>query len=185
MEINLPLIFKGKDVTIIGGGSSLTGFDFGRLKGDVIAINHSVRFVPYSTAWVFSDMPFYIKNLKRIEEYKGYCISRVSAKYVHTITFGNTKVDYLVMKANNSGFTAMVVALILGARKIYLLGFDGGWKDKSHFHDLYKDEKLVDDFTRHLPLYDYFKNFPIVNVGVDSGITCFDKVPINDDFYKY
>jgi hypothetical protein len=185
MEIDLPLIYEGKDVTIVGGGSSLTNFDFGRLKGEIIAINHSIRFVPYSTAWVFSDMPFYVKNLKLIEQYEGYCISRISAKYVNTIKFGNSRVDYLVMKANNSGFTAMVVALMLGARKIYLLGFDGGWTEKSHFHNFYRDEKKVEDFVRHLPLYDYFKNFPIVNVGINSDIKCFAKVPIDEDFYKY
>jgi len=183
MEIDIPLIFKGESVTIVGGGSSLTGFDFGKLKGKIVVTNHAVRYTR-SDMWVFLDTTFIRKNMMRIRSYKGYCVSRHGGENIHTIKFGSSEVDFIVRKANNSGFTAMVLALMLGAKRVYLLGFDGSWKDKSHFHSIYRDKKKMEDFTRSIYLYDHFRNFPIVNVGLDSDIDCFKKVSLEENFYN-
>ena len=46
MRVDLPKIFEGKQVTVVGGGSSLIDFDFDRIQGDAIAVNESLASTP-------------------------------------------------------------------------------------------------------------------------------------------
>ncbi len=142
------------EIIIIGGGSSLIGFDFNRLKGkNTIAVNMAALDVPNPTYCITADSSIF----RRIQE--GYF------KSVHTTwvmvsnpehctmkfrdgIFKNTKTGYihnpfcvnmLIRNAGtdgigftfhdfrtgyNSGFCGLQLAVLLRYKKIYLLGFD-------------------------------------------------------------
>ncbi len=186
MRIDLPEIFKDKQVTVIGGGSSLINFDFDRIQGDTIAVNESYKFVD-SSMLVFLDIGWYVRNKQNIDRFSGPVVSGVSRPGIIQIEYESTIVDDLVQQANSSGFTAMVLALILGASKVYLFGFDACFVDGvKHFHGNYRERNMQEsEVSKQIELYEYFKNYRIINVGMDSKIDCFQKVPLDSDFYNY
>jgi hypothetical protein len=184
MQINLSEIFKGKSVTIVGGGSSLKSFDFNRLKHPMIAINDAFRYAD-ADMLIFMDKNFYRKNKKDILKFKGYRVSRFNEPGIISMGLTTTPVDMLIRKSNNSGIASILVALVLGAIKIYLLGYDGGYVN-GHTH-FFTDKHSIEEevYLRSNKYFDYLRKFPIINVGLDSKIDAFRKVDINDDFYKY
>lgn len=210
MHIDLPLIFKDKIVSIIGGGSSLIGFDFSRLQGNIIAINQAIK---YAKADMFIALDTIIwsqheKELDELEGRGGYLLND-SRRYTPRQNFTRIVLepikDLRIIKSNNSGVLALAVSLYLGAKQVYLFGFDGyigkrrrvyrfkilgkefaikGFKKKkSHFHKNhdYKDSEAL---TNHLYHYEIFKDEPVINVGLDSKIKYFKKVDINSEIYK-
>lgn len=207
MYIDLPLIFKDEIVSIIGGGSSLIGFDFSRLQGKIIAINQAIKYVR-ADMFIALDVIIWSqheKELNELEKRGGYLLNdsrRYTPRQNFTrIVFEPIK-DLRIIKSNNSGLLALAVALYLGAKKVYLFGFDGyigkqrhiykfkilgkvfiikGFKKGiSHFH---KNLKYDDGLTNHLYHYEIFKDDPVINVGLDSEIKYFEKVDINSDIY--
>jgi len=210
MFIDLPLIFKDKIVSIIGGGSSLIGFDFSRLQGEIIAINQAIKYVK---ADMFISLDTIIwsqheKELDELEKMGGFLLND-SRRYTPRQNFTRIVLepikDLRIIKANNSGLLALAVALHLGAEQVYLFGFDGyigkqkrihrfkilgkvfvikGLKRrKSHFHKNY-DYKDSEALTNHLYHYEIFKDDPIINVGLDSKIEYFKRININSEIYR-
>lgn len=193
MQIDLPLIFKDEIVSIIGGGSSLIGFDFSRLQGKIIAINQAIKYAKADMFIAIDTIIWsqYEKELDELEKRGGYLLND-SRRYTPRQNF--TKIvlepikDLRIIKANNSGLLALAVALHLGAKKVYLFGFDGYvgrrflFKKQSHFHKNLKN-KSKDGFINHLHHYEIFKDAPVINVGLKSKIKYFKKVDINSDIY--
>jgi len=65
-------------------------------------------------------------------------------------TFNNFKTGY------NSGFSGFQLAVLLGYKKIYLLGFDLVSGERCHYHDRYKGRKIKkESFDK------YYDNFVI------------------------
>jgi hypothetical protein len=209
MYIDLPLIFKDEIVSIIGGGSSLIGFDFSRLQGKIIAINQAIK---YAKADMFIAIDTIVwsqheKELNELENRGGYLLND-SRRYTPRQNFTRIILDPIkdlrIIKANNSGHLALAVALHLGAKKVYLFGFDGyigkqrhtykfkilgkaftikGFKKgTSHFH---KNQKYEKGLTKHLYHYEIFKDAPVINVGLKSKIKYFKKVDINSEIYMH
>lgn len=207
MFIDLPLIFKDEIVSIIGGGSSLIGFDFNRLQGKIIAINQAIKYVK-ADMFIAIDVIIwsqYEKELDELENRGGYLLND-SRRYTPRQNFTRIVLepikDFRIIKANNSGLLALAVALHLGAKKVYLFGFDGyigkqrrihrfkilgkifiikGFKKCiSHFH---KNQKCGEGLTNHLYHYEIFKDDPVINVGLKSKIEYFKKVDINSEIY--
>jgi len=191
MQIDLPLIFKDEIVSIIGGGSSLIGFDFNRLQGKIIAINQAIK---YAKADMFIALDTIIwsqheKELDELEKHGGYLLND-SRRYTPRQNFTRIVLDPIkdlrIIKANNSGLLALAVALHLGAKRVYLFGFDGYigrkflFKKQSHFH---KNQKCGNGLTNHLYHYEIFKDAPVINVGLKSKIEYFKKVDINSNIY--
>lgn len=52
---------------------------------------------------------------------------------------------------NNSGYSALQLALLLGYEKMYLMGIDLVVTDKTHFHNSYNQSK--ETFEKNLPRY--------------------------------
>lgn len=142
------------EVFIIGGGASLKGFDFQKLKDrDTIAVNVAALDVPNPTYSITADSG----TFRKVQE--GY-FKDVNTTWVlvtnpnhatmkwHNGRFKNTKTGYVynlfcmnmvIRNAGvegigfsfndfrtgyNSGFCAFQLAVLLGYEKIYLLGFD-------------------------------------------------------------
>ena len=163
---------QNREVFIIGGGSSLQGFNFSRLKNkDTIAVNMSALDVPnptycitadstifrkvqegyfkdVKTTWVLVTNPDHctmkwqdgkFKNIKNGFVYNLFCMNMVICNAgVEGIgfSFADFKTGY------NSGFCGLQLAVLLGYKKIYLLGFDLVSTSKCHYHNRYKGRKI-------------------------------------------
>lgn len=174
MKLDIKNIFQGKTVTIVGGGSSLIDFDFKRLKAPIIAVNYSCYYVE-SEMIVALDKNFHKKNKEFLDNYKGFLVSdRKTCTSTKMIVYDSDD-DWTMQKVNLSGFTALSVAIHLGAEKIYLLGFDGGYDgNRSNF---YPGTRISKDFENVNEYYDYFKDENIVNFG-NSKIKAFEILPL-------
>lgn len=148
--------WSGQPCFIIGGGPSLIGFDFERLRGRgrVIAINRAFEFIPWADMLFFMDWKFYKlchdgegrKALwDRFQGIKVFCniMGRKLDDCFSVRSLGRHGMSWSVGKGvyhgNNSGHGALILALAMGCRPVYLLGYDmtsspGG---RSHFHSGY------------------------------------------------
>jgi len=152
--------WKGKPCFIIGGGPSLEGFDWSRLKGKrTIGINRAFeRFEPtiiFSMdtrflAWLERGEygPEMKKRLIRSSAYKVWqCtytaqlpafiyIIKVHKDYYTGCRAFTESLKIGIGHGDNSGYGALNVACCLGANPIYLLGYDLKHENgKSHWHE--------------------------------------------------
>ena len=189
MKLDLPISFAGQTVTIIGGGPSLDGFNFSRVKDPVIAINDAC-YVKKAAIIVAMDKSWHSKNGKYLAAYDGYLVTdrdttrkdAVRVEYHEGLKHEN-EFDWTIKKANLSGFLALAVALHLGAQKVVLLGYDGGYSGKSNWYNN-PNAATPSGYSNKNAYYDIFKHHDIVNVGMDSQIQSFRKIPIDAPLYE-
>ncbi len=170
--------WKDERCFIVGGGPSLNGFDFSKLKdkGRIIAVNKSFYDVPFADVLIGMDTSFFRwadsgklakpplgeKYRKAYREFKGHKIFIASRptmiKNVHIIDrtkrMGlSKKFEDGIYTGNNSGVGALAFACIMGCNPIYLLGIDGKHKAKSHYHEGYpyrpQTSKTAKSFISH------------------------------------
>lgn len=195
--------WAGQRCFIIGGGPSLTGFDFERLRGRgrIIAINKAYLDVPFADICFFmdgSETRFYglVQNgrlapqcLERWNEFKGHKIflNILGRKLddVYSIrAAGRTGLSNSLRKGiyhgNNSGVGAIGLAVCLGANPIYLLGIDCKFSgSQSHYHGGYPGrmpEGVFKSFTRDFERINRFirkTQFRVVNLNPTSALRCF------------
>jgi len=157
-------IWKNRRCFIVGGGPSLKGFDFSKLKGElVIAVNRAFEYVPNAAIMIAQDARLWgwYENGELGEEarnkfnnFKGYksWVNCQSFPYPDDIYVINSTYernfdweDYNYAKGlpwcTNTGLDALCLAVCLGANPIYLLGFDCEGKDgrTANFHSGYPD----------------------------------------------
>jgi len=140
-------IFNGETVYIVGGGPSLNNFDWNKLKNrNTIVINKAFYNLPTSQVMYWTDSRFYTWYKTDIDKFKGlkYTIRRSNYDENVMLLKKGPKHGLSILKdtlahGNNSGYAAINLAYLLGAKKIILLGFDMGnnTNGKSHFHDGY------------------------------------------------
>jgi len=140
-------IWNDEVVYIIGGGPSLKDFDWNKLKGKkVIAINRAFQVLPEADVLYWTDSRFYRWFKNDIDSFKGLKVTCRDApgnpgditvlKPTSNIVI-DLRPDYIAT-GNNSGFGAICLAAKLGAKRIYLLGYDMISKDKNtHWHSGY------------------------------------------------
>ena len=133
--------WSGEPCFVVAGGPSLRGFDFERLRGRgrVIAINRAFEFIPWADMLFFMDHTFYQfvhkdpERLAKWESFRGYRVflnmmGRLVPDCNSVKAIGRSGVSHSHSKGlyhgNNSGFGALQMALALGCRPIYLLGYD-------------------------------------------------------------
>jgi len=160
--------WKDKKCFILGGGPSLTHFDFNLIK-DELTIGVNKSFTRFSCTINYGmDMGFYdkltysyssdsrlIKLHQQWLEYSGikvflkrprfkldssvYVVNDIKEK---TLSFDLEKGIY---GGNNSGFGALMLAITLGATKIGLLGYDlkvDNQAKKTHWHSGYIHQRF-------------------------------------------
>ena len=153
---------KDKSLFIVGGGPSLTDFDWGLLKDrNVLVINRGMQKVPNALALVWNDMIVHELYEKEINDFKGIKIT--TTRYSNTniclcdiiwvkgkgsLSIRSPKIQespYVIQQGGNTGFSALNVAYHLGAETIYLLGYDMKFgKDKeTNWHDGYPPQGLM------------------------------------------
>ena len=189
--------WAGEPCFVIGGGPSLVGFDFERLRGRgrVIAINRAFEFIPWADMLFFMDWNFYklyhngTSKVGEWNSFKGYkvflnLIGRLLEDCYSVRSLGRSGVSRSheegLYHGNNSGFGALQLAACLGARPIYLLGYDMGESETglAHFHSGYgKRERptVSKSFVRDFELVAVqLKKIPdIYNLNPKSGLRIF------------
>jgi hypothetical protein len=144
--------WTGEDAFIIGGGSSLRTFNFNSLVGkNTIGANDAFRLGPSVCRRVlFADHKFWKVNKWELEKYAVaggiiYTIcpdnERLRLPWLHQLyrdpSPGLSKTGPILSWNHNSGATAVNVALLLGAKRVFLLGFDmkGNSSGQTHWHN--------------------------------------------------
>ena len=184
----LELCFRTKPVVVVGGGPSLRDFDWKRLDGlNVMGCNFSC---PRPTASVSHDATFVRPAprgcLEAWMEIPGVHVhvNRQLQEEVPGVVFVEHSTEYTtdwrhgVMAASNCGIAAINLTDCLGAKEIYLIGFDmRGEKGLSaNWHDKYKrksNEKIYDRY-----ISDFWSIAPkvkakVMNLTPNSRLDCF------------
>ena len=176
---------------VIGSGSSLLYFNLARIKDmDRIAINSSLKVLPCQYL-VFLDAEFPETYTDELLKFKGdiYCSDRAAAR-IHEL---NLPVNFISFKNqyNNiakdwcdpvigmmSGLAALNIALLLGYKEIYLIGYD---LYPGHIYQR-PNKAYSDDWTMNkiVNKFELFKDVDakIYNCNPHSRIKTFDfKIP--------
>lgn len=195
--------WEGADVYVIGGGPSLSGFNWELLKGRAtIGCNAAFRLgADICQVCFFSDYKWLKAFDKELSAFKGDVVTHCQKVLPERDLYPFLKVlpratDGLHPNAigfgSNSGCGAVNLAILLGARRVFLLGFDcrPPVDDKSHWHDWRIEkpntgvyDKFMDGWRRVAEdLSRKFQRHEVINLGPDSAITYFPKADINTHF---
>lgn len=199
--------WKDQDAYIIGGGDSLRTFDWELIRGKpTIGCNSNcilgaeiVKFVIFAD-WKWWDkigrekLPKYggsvVSACPRLNERKD-CPSWLLRMDRHTKPgLGKTNLGF----NGNTGSLAVNLALILGAKRVFLLGFDMmlGNTGKANWHDVRHSVGMPGVYPRFLAGFNQvaktlplvFPEREIINVTNDSRLEAFPKQTIEDHFGK-
>lgn len=189
-------IWVNEVVYIIGGGPSLKNFDWTKLEGKkVIAINRAFEVLPKADILYWTDSRFYKWNTDNINKFKGLKFTCRSfrnmpnditlLKSVNNMNI-NTRPSYIT-HGNNSGFGAINLAVKLGAKKIYLLGYDmSSNPENTHWHSGYQ---LNHNHNIYNKMIKYFESLPnelkklkieCYNANMKSKLNVFRKCTLSD-----
>ena len=148
----------------VAGGPSLRGFDFSRLRGRrCVAVNRSFEVVPWAEAVFFMDLRFwnwYARQLlETVPESCRIVTAAAGVDHPRVERFvaraaGGLETQYGFLRhGNSSGYAAVNLAYHLGARLVFLLGYDmrpDPASGRTHWHDGYPVPQRPDAFQRML-----------------------------------
>lgn len=194
--------WSDRPVFIVGGGTSLKGFDFDALRGRgyVLAVKQAWRDLPFADAcfgldrawqtWARDDlvalaqrMPLWIA----VEpELKARFVGKIAGAHYLKMTARHetmSKAPDTIESGGNSGFGAFNFAYLKRARRIVLLGFDFG---PSHYdpsaytprpddHNLRYMQGWADNFSKTLPQL-RAAGVTVLNGSPASKISAFPKM---------
>jgi len=200
---------KQKEIYIIGGGPSLTGFDFNSLKNkDTITVNKSILDVPDPNYFITVDYTF-LRKLKVsksrftsidttkifvadfhfpfIQEKNGRIVdTRIGLIYdlqdfnmiIKAKQTSGIGYEYKDFRTGiNSGYCALQLAVLLGYKKIYLLGIDLNKELITHYHGGYGEKPAV--FNTRVPNYLQEFKHGLKQIKQDNQVEVFSCSPIS------
>lgn len=203
---NLNRTWEGEDVYIIGGGPSLRAFRWDLLRGkNTIGCNSAfILGADICKICVFVDYSWWQDiGSKRLHEYSGIAIgygpefekhAAELPEWLHAAAREETHDGLSTEKPvfnGNSGALAINLALILGAKRVFLLGFDMRLEgDRANWHDLRTEEPqacVYPTFCEHLRnvANDLPVKFPgreVINVSDVSKLSVFPMVSVEGHF---
>ena len=150
---------------IVGGGPSLRGFDWDRLRDrHVIAVNRAYEVLSKADVVYFTDPRFWERHQTNLLDHVGRLVTGASKKRVDHPRVENWRLTGLcgldrtpgcLRHGNNSGHAALNLAYHLGAKRIYLLGFDMAYGDGvSHWHGGHPHLHRERVFDKMLPFFE-------------------------------
>ena len=193
--------WKDRDVFIIGGGASLKTFDWELLQGEfTIGCNAAYTLGPeICNICVFGDSKFYEAYKKDLEKFGG--VVATSEQQLHK---KSSHIDWLwTMRREpkglhkdalgwnkNTGALAINLALILGAKRVILLGFDMHLSSTGsmNWHDKGLDKPLDVICSRinkefqsvYIDWKAKFLDREIINVTNNSSLSGFPKIGVQE-----
>lgn len=127
-----PMDWLGETVFIIGGGSSLKGFDWDLIRHQkIIGANDAYSLGPFVDYCLFADSPWYRVHKENFHKAEatmvGLTVQPLDSNYaywmrreIHGIEKGGFNLGWF----GNTGLSCICLAIAMGAKKICLLGFD-------------------------------------------------------------
>lgn len=202
--------WEGKRCFVIGGGPSLTGFDFSRLDNElVLGVNRSYEFIDPTIQVSIDDRFIGWADTGHFgpDALAKWQSLTATKCFVHYTWTGRTSKDHYFVPCNrtegfsfdlralghtsNSGYTAMNIACCLRAKEVYLLGFDmkavdENGKKKEWFHSGYSLNRKRDPYPIFTELF--YKHAEairaggvhVLNCNPDSALRCFDFCNVDD-----
>ena len=191
-------IWQDETVYLIGGGPSLTDFNWNDLRNrKTIAINKAILTYPQADVLYWTDSRFYQWYKTEVDNYQGlkYTIKN-HIKYEDDIRilgkgekYGLDESMISLCHGNNSGYAAINLAYLLGAKKIILLGYD--MKNdgmKGHYHNGYPVPVTGDIVYKEqfLPGFDILadhlnkKGVKVYNASVYSELNVWPKITFSE-----
>lgn len=192
---------------VVGGGTSLDDFDLSQLNNEfTLTINHVVEAYPKSSATIFSDKIFLSKTKFDFSKYDGLVFAGEESGYNDPGKYDQFKKDNLhVFKVNRSepcenpriglfhststGLMALNLAIQMGFKKIFLLGYDYYYETKTnriHFHGDYPHHKRVEEKKMLIKVkkFTWFQQWQgkIWNCNPDSNLKIFRFKPYKELF---
>ena len=188
-------------VAIVAGGRSLDGFDMSRLNGPwhVVAVKGSIFDLPFASCGVGLDWARLIEWREQLEAAPfpiywgvagakwlsdGFPLGPNVTLLRKTGDYGFSKDPALIHGGGTSGFCALSLAVMLGARRIVLFGYDYRLHERMHHNDAHYRE------VRH-QRSEYWRNWArsysnvapqlaalgveVVNASAQSEITAFPR----------
>lgn len=192
-------MWNGETFLVCGCGPSLSLEEVAKhsAKARVIAVNRAIEFIPNAdVAFVYhGDLwPEACRAFKGLK----YTINRKCERHGFILLncSGSAGIEHLsrdsIRSGCNSGYAAMNLAILLGAKRIGLMGMDCGKspEGKRHFYDI--EEPKMESLN---PAYDLWLtawgsavkelhalNIEVVNLSPTSRIDCFPKMTIEEFF---
>lgn len=200
---------SGQSATIIGGGPSLKGFDFNRLKGksNIIAINRAFHYVPFADACFSEDVRFieeYGADLNRfsgrviwhclrgLDHERGFkaCTKVTTIRELRDDKYWSKDLSSLSF-SSNSAIGAINLAEILGCHTIYLLGIDcrSDGPVLENFHTDYPQGWQVgamnayswkSDFEHWVAPNCKADVVNVINPAYESAVECWTKITLDE-----
>lgn len=174
----------------------------------VIGVNVAYKLGPWVDIVFFGDSGFFLKNRFELANFKG--VKSSCHHVVNGVLYQTDGIKYVPKDNNksrgiseqpnkvcwngNSGGAAINLAVLLGAKRIILLGFDMKVvEDKKHWHREYVPAgQKMNINNMHLPFHKHLIGFPIIaqdakkrgveilNASPQSVIDCFRKVTVKE-----
>lgn len=206
MTPSVERIWPGETVVCIASGPSLTAEDVALVRGKarVIAINANYTLAPWCDVlyaadakfwrWIYKGTHPYGDGPAFLREFAGlkYTLTRGAADVHKSVTVLRRGIDTglsvnptTLNTGRNSGYQAINLAVLLGASRILLLGYDmqQGPKGQEHWH--------VDHPNKSRSPYQNFRSFypslvePLKAAGVEvinctrrTALTCFPRMAL-------
>lgn len=198
----IPRELEGKDVFLVGGGPSINEVPESvwrsMLHRNVIAVNNAYRLVPNALVLYWNDRKWYKWNRDDLGRHTGkYKVTRRNPS-----TYQGTSIRVLDFRPKSdwsedpqsvagvdSGLAALNLAYLMGARRIFLVGFDmqqtGGRNNWHGFHQ--RDDTTTARYTHtFIPGWQKAarelrrKGSPVVyNCGPVSALDCFERMDLS------
>ena len=199
-------LWKNEDVFIIGGGASLRDFNW-----DLLILE---RTIGCNTAFtlgkdvckicIFGDAKWFRKHERQLAQYA----AAGGIVFTNCLAYQRSNIDWLWTLPRkprglglnelgwnkNTGASALNLALILGAKRVFLLGFDMHLSPdrKPNWHDQLIDKpnpKVYRDFILNftyvaMDLKRLFPGREVINVTDDSDLDVFPKVGCSEFWTK-
>lgn len=190
-------LWPGETVVCVASGPSLTRADveYVRGKARVIVVNTSLLLAPWADAFHASDArvrQWHAIELLRFQGLK-FSMEFLETDFSFTVLrnggiHGLSTDPTTLRNGRNSGYQAVNLAVLLGAARILLLGYDMGLAPdgRKHWHPLHPGHKHdpVADTARYAMFRQVFESIvaPLEALGIEvlncsrqSALTCFPR----------
>lgn len=205
-----PKMWADQTVFVIGGGTSLRGFDWTPLHDKrVIGCNDAYRLGPWVDICAFGDWGWHFTHAKEWVWYKEEKKWHAGLRQFQGMAVGFPAEELLDDRVHvlrrvsgvnrfseapsiswflNTGASAVNLAWILGANRVILLGFDMklGSNGQNNWHPNLKDPPDQKVFARHQKGFDLLAQavqavgIEVLNAGPDSVLPTFPHVKLED-----
>ena len=199
------MLDNSKVCYIVGGGPSLTGFDFERLRGKtVIAVNYSLKYCPFATYFLSADSGVIVtaaqagfwgcdstttkvaiidQGHKRYKYAKPY-LCAYDCTYEPTRIDGAISLDPNVFASGAcSGFSALQFSVKAGFGCIHLLGIDcWAQSGRRHFYSEGNDSaaaRRLDEFASY-----FIQASPLLK-GFGVSVISHSSISVLNQTYPY